>query len=82
MTIPTEKLVLNIDPDQMTLDDVELFYEPSKFKPSSFKAFMAAHSNWTAEQTGKLTLAELKDVAAQIGEAIQDASVPKAKAPA
>jgi hypothetical protein len=82
MAIPTEPLVLNIDPDSMTLDDVELFYEPTKFKPSAFKAWMGEHSNWTAEQTGKLTLGELKAVAQQIGEAIQEATVPKAKAPA
>lgn len=80
MAIPSEQLKLSVDVDALTLDDLELFED---FKVSRFKAFMQAHSNWTAEQIGALTIAEMRDkVAPAIGAALKGAAIPKATAPA
>jgi len=76
MAIPAEELKIVVNPDEMTLDDLELF-EDGGFKVGLFKTFMARHSNWTAKQVGALTVSELKQVAEQIAGQVKDASVPK-----
>lgn len=70
-------LVLELDIEQMTLDDLEIF---EQFSVKRFKAFMARYSNWTAAQVGALTLAELRGVSAQIARQIAERAVPKATA--
>lgn len=82
MTIPNEALVLSIDADRMTLNEMEMLLEPDHFRVSIFKAFMVAHSNWTADEIGGLTLGELKDVSVQIGRALTETALPKESAPA
>jgi hypothetical protein len=78
--VPTEALKLSLDTDELTLDELELF-EAGSFTVKGFKAFMAAHSNWTAAQVGALKVGEMKAVAVQIAAALQEAAVPKANAP-
>jgi hypothetical protein len=76
MALPGKPLELNINVDEMELDELELF-ESGGFSIKRFKAFMAAHSNWTAAEAGKLTLAELKIVAEKIGALVKENAVPK-----
>lgn len=76
MALPAEPLRLNVEIDTLTLDDVELF--EGNFSVKAFKAFMAAHSNWTAAQVGQITLAEMRGVAEQIAERLKGAALPKA----
>lgn len=79
MAIPSDALNLTLDPDALTLDDLELFED---FKVKKLKAFMAKYSNWTAAQIGALTIAELRDtVAPALADAIRSAAVPKANKP-
>ena len=75
MTIPAETLQLSVDSESMTLNDLELF--EGGFTAKGFKAFMAAHSNWTAAQVGLITVAEMRQVVAQIVEALKISAVPK-----
>lgn len=79
MAIPENALVLSIDPDALTLDDIELFED---FKVKKLKAFMAQYSNWTAAQIGKITIAEMREVVSPaIGEALKSSAVPKVNKP-
>lgn len=75
------RLALHIDPEQITVDELAFLIEPSEFRPSVFKTFMARFSNWTAVQVGKLTMAEMTDVIKDIGTALRDMSVPKVPTP-
>lgn len=77
MALPDKALDLTIDPDALTLDDIELF-EDGGFSVRRFKKFLAAHSNWTPDEIGKLTITEFKTVAAQLGDGLKALSVPKA----
>ena len=77
MATPTTPLALTLDVDELTLNDIELF-EPGGFSVKRYKAFMVAHSNWTAAEVGALTLAEMKAVGLKIGEALASAALPKA----
>ena len=80
MAIPSRPLVLNIDGANLTLDDLEVF-EAGGFSVKGFKAFMGRYSNWTPAEIGAVTVAELKDVAAQIAEQLKGAVLPKVNAP-
>ena len=80
MALPEHALVLDLNADVLTLDDLELF-EEGGFSVRAFKAFMLRHSNWSKAEVGAITIAELKDVAAQIGEQLKGAAVPKVTAP-
>jgi len=80
VAIPDKALELTLDPSNLTLDDLELF-EDGGFSVKGFKAFMARYSNWTKTQVGALTVAELRDVAKQLGERLKEAAVPKENAP-
>jgi hypothetical protein len=80
MAIPAEPLKLSVEPEQMTLNDLELF--EGGFTVKGFKAFMAGHSNWSAAQVGLITVAEMKQVTEQIREALKDSALPKATPPA
>lgn len=77
MTIPSVPLEISIDANELTLDDLEVF-EPGSFSVKVFKRFMAAHSNWTAEQVGGLKVSEMGAVADKLRDALQGAAVPKA----
>ena len=75
MALPDTPLVLNYDPDAVTLDELCLF-EPEGFTATGFRAFLRAHTNWTRAQIGGITVNEMKDVAQQLAEAIQQNAVP------
>ena len=79
MTIPTEPLEVNLNPDEMTLDDLCLF-EPDGFTANGFRDFLTRHTNWTRKQAGAITVAELKDVAEQLAAKLKEAAVPLAPA--
>lgn len=82
MAIPASPLVVKqFDVNNLTLDEWELF-EAGGFTASGFKRFLLEHSNWNKAEIGKITIGELKDVADQLGKAINEAIVPKGKAPA
>lgn len=75
MAIPDNPLKLTVDPDALTLDDLELF---ESFSVRGLKAFIAQHSNWTPAEIGALTVKELRDVVGPaIGAALKDSAVPK-----
>lgn len=74
MALPTEPLKI-LDTDEIELDELEALTE--KFKISTFKAFMAKHSNWTAEQVGKLNVKEMRSTMEAVSKAIFDSAIPK-----
>lgn len=76
--LPPDALRLTLDLETLTLDELEIFSEPDKFKVSIFKKFLASHSNWTAAQVGALTLAEMRTIAPIIGAQMAQTS-PKVK---
>jgi len=76
MAKPDTALVLTLDPDEMTLDEFEVF-EASGFSVKRFKDFMARYSNWTREQVGKLTRREVQEVAERIAQVFRDGALPK-----
>lgn len=69
-------LTLNINPDTLTLDDIEVF-EPGGFTVRGFKSFMAKYSTWSDAQIGALTVAQLRELSGEIGRAVAGAVVPK-----
>ena len=79
MSLPVEALTIKIDPDQLTVDDMILF-EAGGFKFSSFKSFLASHSNWSSEQIGALTMSEAKEVVKEIATQIAQGAIPKENA--
>lgn len=81
MALPNEKLILNLNTDELTIDDMILF-EEGGFKASLFKEFLSRHSNWTAKQVGAITVKEMRDVSQQIADTVKEASLPKEIAPA
>jgi hypothetical protein len=81
MTIPNEPLTLKLNTEDLTLDEVEMFSESENFRVSVFKKFMAKWSNWTKEQTGALTLGEMKSLAPVIAQQLNEALGPKEKPP-
>lgn len=68
-------LEVNLDPDEMTLDELCLF-DSEGFTASGFRAFLIWHTNWTKEEIGKLTVRDLREVVAQMGAKLQAQSVP------
>ena len=78
MAIPASPLVVkDFNPQEFTLDELEIF-EAGGFTASGFKKFLIAHTNWTKSEIGAIKLGELKDIAEQLGKAINEAAVPKA----
>lgn len=78
--LPNTPLILNYNPDAVTLDELCLF-EPDGFTATGFRQFLRDHTNWTRSEIGKITVTEMQDVAKQLAEAIQQAAVPLASAP-
>lgn len=68
-------LVLKIDPEDLTLDEIALF--DGEFKAAGFRAFMAKYSDWTEREVGALTMRELKGMAADIMASVNGTVVPK-----
>jgi len=77
MAIPTSPLVVKpLDVNEMTLDELALF-EAGGFSALGFRQFLADHSHWTKAEIGKVKVCELKDIAEQLGKALQEAALPK-----
>lgn len=79
MAIPDRPLVVSLDPDEMTVNDLCLF-EPGGFTVTAFRAFLVAHTNWTDAEIGNLKVKELKDVAEQLKQKL-NAAVPLGSKP-
>lgn len=67
---------ITIDPDELTLDDLELF-EPGGFSVARLRRFLARVTTLTRDEIGQLRLRDLRAIAEQIGAALQSV-VPKA----
>lgn len=80
MAIPTKPLEVNLDPNELTLDEMCLF-EATGFTMVGFRAFLIAHTNWSGAEIGKLTVKELLAVSGQLKERL-DKSVPLTSKPA
>lgn len=76
MAIPATPLQLSIDPEQLTLGEIALFQ--GDFSAPRLIKFLVAHGNWTQAEVEAVTLAEMRQVAEQIGGALKGAAVPKA----
>lgn len=75
MAIPQTALIVNFNPDNVTLDELCLF-EEGGFTAWGFRKFLIDHTNWTAIEIGALTVSELKDVTSQLGEKLKESAVP------
>lgn len=84
MPIPETPLELDIEVGKLTLQDAAVFdVEEAQAAPMTWcnrvRKFLLAHSQtWTADEINTLTLDELGDVAENMAEAIQRATVPLA----
>ena len=76
MAIPDTPLKLSIGTEQLTLGEIALFQ--GDFSAVRLIKFLVSHGNWTREQVEDITLAEMRQVAEQIGDALKGAAVPKA----
>ena len=72
--------VRNLDPDEMTLDEMCLF-DGEGFTATGFRQFLLDHTNWTRAEVGILKVTQQLDVAKQMGEKMQAAAVPFVSAP-
>lgn len=80
MATPLAPLKLSLPPaEKMKLDDLELF-EDGGFTIRGFKAFMTRYSNWSAAEVGQLELGQMRGLAEQIRDALNESAVPKANA--
>lgn len=67
---------ITIDPDELTLDDLELF-EPGGFSVARLRRFLGRVTTLSRDEIGQLRLRDLRAIAEQIGAALQNV-VPKA----
>lgn len=74
MAIPASALVVSLDANDLTLDEMCLF-SPDGFDVVVFRQFLVDHTNWTRAEIGRLKVSELKDVVAQIGQQLNAAAV-------
>lgn len=78
MAIPEKPLELNVDPDDLTLDEMALFSKKG-FDWYDFRQFLIDHSvNWTPEEIGKIKIGELEVVGEQVSQAATKVAVPLA----
>ena len=87
MAIPDTPLeIKNLDPEEMTLDEMILLSAPQSLSNAEmlvvFRGFMIEHTNWTAKQIGGIKSKEMRDVTSQIMEAVKRLAVPLEKPPA
>jgi len=75
MAKPKTPIVLELDADQLTADEMCLF-EPSGFSMSGLCNFIAKYSSWTREEVGKLTMTELNEVAEALSKQVDELAVP------
>lgn len=83
--IPETQLELkNIDPETLGFDEITLLVAPEELTPKeqivALRAFILEHSNWTRKELGRVTVGELKQVMADLGNKFKDLAVPKVNA--
>lgn len=89
MAIPQKPLELNLDPDALTLDDIELLHwdtAPTDVREMIqfghlFRQFLIAHTNWSEREVGALTASEIGEVSAQVRKGMGQSAVPLASKP-
>ena len=84
MTIPEKPLEFNdFEPNDLTLDEMALFDmdDINMSYPNKLRKFLIAHSNWSKEEIGAITIGELKNIGEQLTEAIQREVIPLPSSP-
>lgn len=80
VTEANKPLELAIDADTITLDELCLFEEDG-FTVTAFRQFLRDRSNWTKEEIGKLTKADLEEVMTTARAAAQETAIPLGNSP-
>lgn len=78
MAIPDKPLKFSFDPDELTVDEWEIFY---RLNTHNFREFMLRYGNWTAAEVGGLKKRELSEIAGKFYDALMETISPKVSAP-
>ena len=74
MALPKNDLELNFDPDELTLDEMDIL---SIYSIKLFKEFVVKYGNWTAKDVGKITRKEWLGLQSIFYEKLLAVMVPK-----
>ncbi len=81
MSIPDKPLqIKQLDLDQLTLAENRLLFGRT-YNVDKFYQFLIDNSNWTEEEAGQITRAELDEVHLQVTEKVCEQATPLAKSP-
>ena len=81
MAIPEKPLELDIDPNNLTLDEMAIM-SPKGFDWYDFRQFLIDHViSWTPDEIGKITIGELQEVSSLLKAEVEKVAVPLANSP-
>jgi hypothetical protein len=81
MGIPDKPLELQqVDLDKMTLAENRVLFG-AKYSIDEFYQWLLVHTNWTEEEAGQITRAELAEVHLKVAQAVSEQATPLAKSP-
>jgi len=80
MALPQNKIILNVNPDDLTIGDLVLF-ESGGFTVIGFRNFLNKYSGWRAKEIDKITRLEMSALFADIIRQLNEAASPKVNAP-
>ena len=81
MAIPDKPLVLDLDLEELTLDEIAILYAET-YSLVAFRQFLLDHvdhtTSWTRREIGQIKRKELNEVMRQVIEKVVERSVPLA----